>query len=54
MVKSKDDTELHLIGVMNDDVHVSNLRLETYWNGNLFNIQEHKQDADVGDQEVYD
>eukprot|EP00343_Euplotes_focardii_P002721 CAMPEP_0205804522 /NCGR_PEP_ID=MMETSP0205-20121125/7478_1 /ASSEMBLY_ACC=CAM_ASM_000278 /TAXON_ID=36767 /ORGANISM="Euplotes focardii, Strain TN1" /LENGTH=114 /DNA_ID=CAMNT_0053074289 /DNA_START=195 /DNA_END=539 /DNA_ORIENTATION=- len=48
------DISLILEGVMEEDVHVDLLRVEVYWNGNLFHTEGNKLDVDVEEQEPYE
>eukprot|EP00345_Euplotes_harpa_P000775 CAMPEP_0168325432 /NCGR_PEP_ID=MMETSP0213-20121227/4689_1 /TAXON_ID=151035 /ORGANISM="Euplotes harpa, Strain FSP1.4" /LENGTH=132 /DNA_ID=CAMNT_0008327925 /DNA_START=179 /DNA_END=580 /DNA_ORIENTATION=- len=48
------DITLILEGVMNEDVHVDQLHVDVYWNGNIFHSEDHKLDESIEEQEPYE
>ena len=54
LAKKNINITLILEGVMTEDVHVDQLHLDVYWNGNLFHTEDHKLDKDVEEQEPYE
>ena len=47
------DVELIVWGVMTEDVFVSNLHMDVWWNGVYFHKEDHKFRDDVEEQEAY-
>ena len=53
-ITKNNDINLILEGVMNMDVHVDQLKVDVYWNGNLFHSEDHKLDESIEEQEPYE
>ena len=47
-------TKLYIEGVMNEKALIDNLHLNVYWNGNLFNVQNHKHNDEIDEQEAFE
>ena len=39
---------------MTQDATVDNLKINVYWNGNLFSVQNHKHDDFIQEQDAYE
>ena len=53
-ISKNNDINLILEGVMGQDVHVDQLKVDVYWNGNLFHSEDHKLDDNIEEQEPYE